>query len=295
MKKKCIAYLMMASLLCWASLGVMSGKTSSNAANGGTVSDNTVSGGNVTKPEETTQPAETTKPAETTRPEASNPNEGSGNGSGSGSGSSNRGSGSSNRNANPAPAREPERSSIGVVTNIEDAINGMQNGVVTVDTTSPVSSASLRRVAEAGGQLNVFAGPGVLWHFVSITNPDVGLNPAVDIGADISDVRARMNGVPGTIIRFMHNGVLPGTANVALTVPYAPGTTLYFYYFNRSTQLFEFQQTAVVAQGGFVAVTLTHCSDYVLTTAPLTSGVANGPVPTTRNAGRLDGTPHTGI
>lgn len=289
MKKKCIAYLMMASLLCWASLGVMSEKTSSNAANGGTVSDNSVSGGNITKPEETTKPAETTRPAETARPEATNPNEGSASGSG------NRGGGSSNRNDNPAPVQEPERSSIGVITNIEEAINRMQNGVVTVDTTSPIDSASLRRVAEAGGQLNVFAGPGVLWHFASVTNPDVGLNPVVDIGADISDVRVRMNGVQGTVIRFMHNGVLPGTANVALTVPYAPGTTLYFYYFNRSTQLFEFQQTAVVAQGGFVAVTLTHCSDYVLTTAPLISGVANGPVPTTRNAGRLDGTPHTGI
>ncbi len=181
------------------------------------------------------------------------------------------------------------------MTDVKEAINHMQNGVVTVDTTTPIDSASLRRIAEAGGQLNVFAGPGVLWHFASLTNPDAGLNPVVDIGADIPDVRARMNGVPGTVIRFMHNGVLPGTANVALTVPYAPGTTLYFYYFNRSTQLFEYQQTTVVAQGGFVAVTLTHCSDYVLTTAPLTSGVANGPVPTTRNAGRLDGTPHTGI
>lgn len=284
MKKKCIAYLMMASLLCWASLGVMADKTSSNAANGGTVSGGSVSGGNAST-------EESEKPAETTKPEASNPNERPASSGGSG----NRGGGSSNRNAAPAPASEPAISSIGVITDINEAINQMRDGVVTVDTTSPIDSASLRRIAEAGGQLNVFAGPGILWHFASITNPDVGLIPAVDIGADIPDVRARMNGVPGTVIRFMHNGVLPGAANVALTVPYAPGTTLYFYYFNRSTQLFEYQQTTVVAQGGFVVVNLTHCSDYVLTTAPLTSGVANGPVPTTRNAGSLDGTPHTGI
>lgn len=274
MKKKCIAYLMMASLLCWASLGVMADKTSSNAANGGTTSSPQIT--------ETTTAAETTA----ARTEATAPNEQRRGGGGGGT----------NRNANPAPVvREPERNANGVLVDIAEAIERMQNGVVTVDTTTPIDSASLRRISEAGGQLNVFAGPGVLWHFASITNPDAGLIPTVDIGADIPDVRARMNGIPGTVIRFMHNGVLPGAANVALTVPYAPGTTLYFYYFNRSTQLFEYQQTAVVAQGGFVAVSLTHCSDYVLTTAPLTSGVANGPVPTTRNAGSLDGTPHTGI
>lgn len=278
MKKKCIAYLMMASLLCWASLGMLAGKTSSNAANGSSVSGDRV-------PETTTQ-APTTEAPTTQAPkaEATAPNE------------TRRGGGGGAPAREEAPVvREPERSTTGVLVNISDAIERMQDGVVTVDTTSPIDSASLRRVAEAGGQLNVFAGPGVLWHFASITNADVGLNPVVDIGADIPDVRARMNGVPGTVIRFMHNGVLPGAANVALTVPYAPGTTLYFYYFNRSTQQFEYQQTAVVAQGGFVAVALTHCSDYVLTTAPLTSGVANGPVPTTRNAGSLDGTPHTGI
>ena len=111
------------------------------------------------------------------------------------------------------------------------------------------------------------------------------------------------------MLRFAHNGVLPGAAYVGIAVSYAPGTRLYFYYYNRSTGLFEFQQSVTVENGGYVVVNLIHCSDYVLTTEPLSGNVANGPTPAagtgsgangaaqgkSAGQGNLDSTPHTGI
>lgn len=76
-------------------------------------------------------------------------------------------------------------------------------------------------------------------------------NPGIEVGAAIPDLQEKLNGQPvasATVIRFAHNGVLPGIAYVGIAVNYAPGTRLYFYYYNRSTGLFEFQQSATVEE-----------------------------------------------
>lgn len=194
-----------------------------------------------------------------------------------------------------APTRE-EAQAASQTAAVSDVIGQMeQNGTAVVETSTPINSAQLRAVAEKGGRLVVFS-PNVSWHFDNLTNPDAKLNPVVELNANIPAINERLNGVPATVIRFMHNGVLPGTAAVAVNVSYAPGTTLYFYYHNGATGQFEFQQTTTVAAGGYAVVSLTHCSDYVLTTTPLTTNVAGGAAPAgTPNAARLDTTPHTGI
>lgn len=194
-----------------------------------------------------------------------------------------------------APSAEEAKAASETAT-VSDAIGKMaQNGTAVVETTTPINSAQLRAVAEKGGRLVVFS-PNVSWHFNGLTNPDAELNPVVEVNPGIPAINSKLNGVPATVLRFMHNGTLPGTAAVAVNVSYAPGTTLYFYYHNGATGQFEFQQTTRVEAGGYAVVSLTHCSDYVLTTTPLTTNVAGGAAPAgTPNAARLDTTPHTGI
>lgn len=181
---------------------------------------------------------------------------------------------------------------------VQGAIGGLQqNGTATVTTDRPISAGQMRQVMEANGTLVVNSG-SVSWHFNNITNPGDFI-PKVNINPSLPEITAGMGGVQGTVLQFEHNGALPGTASVAVNVGYAPGTQLYFYYYNWATHQFEFLQRTTVAAGGYAVVTLTHCSDYVLTTSPLTANVTGGAAPaantnaaSTRN---LDVTPHTGL
>ncbi|MFA9380025.1 MAG: X2-like carbohydrate binding domain-containing protein, partial [Acetanaerobacterium sp.] len=74
-----------------------------------------------------------------------------------------------------------------------------------------------------------------------------------------------------TMLDFDHSGALPGRAIVRFYAgsSYA-GKTLYYYYYNPTTQAFEYRQSAVVDRGGYVTITQTYCSEYVLSSEVLT-------------------------
>ena len=76
------------------------------------------------------------------------------------------------------------------------------------------------------------------------------------------------------VITFNHDGTLPvSDAKVKIFVGdqgFISGDKLFFYYFNPSTNKYEFiEDELVVDADGYVTVTITHCSDYILTKTDL--------------------------
>lgn len=68
------------------------------------------------------------------------------------------------------------------------------------------------------------------------------------------------------MLDFNHSGPLPGKAQIQIYtgVQYA-GKTLNYYYYNPQTGGLDFMQTGTVELNGYVTVTQSHCSSYVLT------------------------------
>ena len=73
------------------------------------------------------------------------------------------------------------------------------------------------------------------------------------------------------LLDFAHSGALPGTAVIRVYIgsQYA-GKTLYYYYYNPVTGGFEYRQTVTADDGGYITVTQSRCSQYVLSTKQLT-------------------------
>lgn len=75
-----------------------------------------------------------------------------------------------------------------------------------------------------------------------------------------------------TVVNFKHEGELPTSATVKLYVGdiYQPKDVLYFYYYDQANNqlLDEAKENNgyVVDKEGYVELTISHCSDYVLTT-----------------------------
>ena len=183
----------------------------------------------------------------------------------------------------------------------EEIQNLEENGTVSVSGSRPLRTDELRQIAEKNGGLSVSVA-NASWHFNSITNPDIEFNPRMTVGGEHSDITQKLGNVEGIVVSFEHSGVLPGTAYVVIAVDYAVGTPLYFYYYNPATAGFEYQGSTVVENGGYAVVTLTHCSDYVLTATPLhnaeqaqAGGTPAGSTAAQSAAGTLDVTPHTGL
>lgn len=78
-----------------------------------------------------------------------------------------------------------------------------------------------------------------------------------------------------TVVNFKHEGDLPTDAKVKLYVGdiYQPKDVLYFYYYDQANNqlLDEAKENNgfVVDKDGYVELTISHCSDYVLTTKAL--------------------------
>ena len=177
------------------------------------------------------------------------------------------------------------------------------NGTVSISGVRSIRTDELAQIAEKNGRLSVSVA-NASWHFNSITNPDVEFNPKMTVGGEQPEITQKMGGVEGVVVSFEHSGVLPGTAYVGIAVDYAVGTPLYFYYYNPTTAGFEYQGSTVVENGGYAVVTLTHCSNYVLTTSPLHNMAITRTAPVnvdaapaqSHEAGKtLDVTPHTGL
>jgi len=93
---------------------------------------------------------------------------------------------------------------------------------------------------------------------------------SVKTTTEVPSVNSAAPSNKGLVLGFASsNGVLPSAATVKLYVGdkgYNVGQTLYFYYYNPTTKALEqVGNTAyTVDANGFVSVTITHCSDYVL-------------------------------
>lgn len=85
---------------------------------------------------------------------------------------------------------------------------------------------------------------------------------ALDSNANINKAA---QGKSGFVLNFSHSGSLPGPTT--FTIPagnYPAGTSLYLYYYNKLGLLEPVNQTCTVDTNGDVAVTISHCSQYVL-------------------------------
>ena len=81
--------------------------------------------------------------------------------------------------------------------------------------------------------------------------------------------RALPSSNKGVVLSFANNGVLPASATVKVMVSdqgYKAGQTLHMYYYNTVTGKFETTDTpaCTVDKDGYVSVSISHCSDYVL-------------------------------
>ena len=74
------------------------------------------------------------------------------------------------------------------------------------------------------------------------------------------------------LLDFLHSGALPGTANIRVNVGTAyAGKTLYYYYYNPEYKAFEYRQAGVVDAAGFITLSQSSCSQYVLSTTALSN------------------------
>lgn len=91
---------------------------------------------------------------------------------------------------------------------------------------------------------------------------------------NVSEAESTINSLAGDskvlIVHYTHEGQLPAAADIQIQVgkEYA-GNTLYYYYYNPQTKALEFVQSTVVSADGWLTVTQTHFSDYVLTSKDL--------------------------
>ncbi len=98
---------------------------------------------------------------------------------------------------------------------------------------------------------------------------DVNLAVSIKLTTTVSAVNAVTQSNKGIVLKFANNGVLPSVATVKVNVAtygYRAGQTLYFYYFNPTTNALETAGTTAytVDAGGYANVIISHCSDYAL-------------------------------
>lgn len=116
------------------------------------------------------------------------------------------------------------------------------------------------------------------WSFDKITNAGKTFNPVLSIGTTVSEIDKRLSSLNNNYLTlsFNYSGDLPGTAEMTLFLngsqlaKYPNGSTLYYYYYNPSTKLFELVDSAVVNNNS-IELTMTHCSEYILTDQKLTA------------------------
>ncbi|MBW7571357.1 beta strand repeat-containing protein [Caproiciproducens faecalis] len=103
----------------------------------------------------------------------------------------------------------------------------------------------------------------------AIPMTDVNISMSVHLTTEVPKVNAITPTNKGMVLSFDHSGLLPSVASVkfsALEKGFKPGQTLYFYYYNPTTQQIESlgKDAYTVDADGNVTVQISHCSDYVL-------------------------------
>lgn len=169
------------------------------------------------------------------------------------------------------------------VDNVAEKVESIaEKGTLNVEVGAGQASAIASDVFAKAGAKNatvVISGPGYTWTFSDISaDTNIGMQSAnVDINADVKAVNdtlksAQVDTAKTITVSFTHSGNLPGRAKVQLDVgaAFESGKTVYYYYYNSETKLFEFCSTAKVVDGK-VEVVMEHCSDYILTGEELPS------------------------
>ena len=118
----------------------------------------------------------------------------------------------------------------------------------------------------------------VQWNFETIDNP-VEFNPTVHVDAKVDEIEKKLEhfempkACKHTVVSFEFAGVLPGKAEVTLDMEdtgleietLEEGKLVYLYFFNPETKSFELVDSSKVLEG-YVTFSMTHCSDYIVTT-----------------------------
>ena len=132
-------------------------------------------------------------------------------------------------------------------------------------------------------EITSYAGVGIKWSFGTVTN-SVWFDPTVYVGKTVKEVStaAAVAGLPEasyTTVSFPYHGDLPGTAEVSIDLTnagkFTRGQVVYLYYYNPETGKFEYIDDGVYQ--GYTTFTMTHCSEYIVTSSKLTTGGATSP------------------
>ena len=131
-----------------------------------------------------------------------------------------------------------------------------------------------------------------------ITDTTIDVNLALTVGSseDNQAIKAALGDIQGTVLSFAHEGNLPAKALVKVDVSasFQPGETAYFYYYNPELKTMQpMGDGYLVDENGYVEVSITHCSDYVLTKTQLNIDHDNGTNSGT-NVGNDMNSPQTG-
>ncbi|MDF2632371.1 MAG: Alpha-mannosidase, partial [Caproiciproducens sp.] len=120
----------------------------------------------------------------------------------------------------------------------------------------------------------MFSGAGLRNSVTSIVNLNLVLNVALVKNDAIASSVVANNTLgkktSGIVLKFNHSGLLPGTAKVKVYVGDQEGCTpnskVFLYYLNSTAKALEQmpQSEYTVDSNGYVTVTISHCSDYVL-------------------------------
>lgn len=131
---------------------------------------------------------------------------------------------------------------------------------------------------------------------ITDTTIDVNLALTVSSSEDNQAIKEALGGNQGTVLSFAHEGNLPAKATVKVDVSasFQPGETAYFYYYNPELNVMQAMGDGyVVDENGYVEVSITHCSDYVLTKTQLNIDHDNGTNSGTNIGNDMD-SPQTG-
>ena len=118
------------------------------------------------------------------------------------------------------------------------------------------------------------------WYFSNVTTA-VDFDPSFETGKELADVSKKLATVtlPSTLkyttLDFAYSGDLPGTANVTVNLAsagFTEGSTVYLYYYNPDTNSFELICDSTY-QNGSATFTMTHCSEYIVTSEKLPSAL----------------------
>ncbi len=106
-------------------------------------------------------------------------------------------------------------------------------------------------------------------------NVDLTLNITTKLPAGI---KSEFAAVSPLVLEFGYHGDLPGETDVRVYVGdrYKDGSVLSLYYYNDRTGKTEFVADGLVVKGGYVTITINHCSTYLLAANKMSTNPKTG-------------------